>query len=201
MSTGKQRAGELWVLMQVRRLGIGWKNPLRRWSDHAETVLLWCALVLALLMIPAAAAIGTGVSHSLEASAARQRAVLHEVQGRTVVGTEGTLPSAPGSPLSLTQVSYVDPQGTEHEVLASVVTGTPAGATVPVWLDSSGHPVTAPRSESDNRAFGGTAGFFVVFGSWLLLWGLFRLACVPLNRRRLQDWDTEWREIAPRWLR
>ena len=75
MSTEKQRSGELWVLMQARRLGFG-RNPLRRWSDQAETVL----------------------------------------------------------------------------------------------------------------------------GSWLVLWGLFGLARLPLNLRRSRDWDAEWHTVAPRWL-
>ncbi|NUR98005.1 MAG: hypothetical protein HOV67_22470, partial [Kribbellaceae bacterium] len=199
MST-KHRTGELWVLMQARRLGIGRRNPMRRWSDNAETALRWCVLVAALLMVPASAAIGTGVSNALEASAARQRAALHDVQARTTMGTARALPDAPGSPLSLTQVSYIDPQGVERQGIASVLVGTPAGTEVTIWLDRSGKIVTAPRSRSDNEAFGATAGFFTVLGSWLLLWALFHLSCVPLNRRRLNAWDAEWQSIAPRWL-
>ncbi|HEY3560618.1 MAG TPA: hypothetical protein VGL05_24300 [Kribbella sp.] len=201
MSIGKQRAGELWVLMQARRLGIGRKNPMRRWSDHAETVLLWCVVVAALIMMPASAAIGTSVSNALETSAARQRASLHEVHARTLVSTVQTLPSAPGSALSLTQVSYVDSQGVDQQGFASVVIGTPAGADVTIWLDRSGKIVTAPRSRADNEAFGATAGLFTALGSWLLLWAVFHLSCIPLNRWRIQAWDAEWQNIAPRWLR
>lgn len=199
MGAGKQRAGELLVLMQARRLGIGRKNPMRRWSDHAESVLLWCVLVAALLMVPASAAIGTSVSSALETSAARQRAVLHETQAKTLTSTERTLPNAPGSALSLTQVSYVDPQGVAQQGFASVVIGTPAGSQVTIWLDRSGDIVTAPRSHADSDAFGATAGVLTFFGSWLLLWGLFRVVRIPLDRRRLQAWDAEWQSVAPRW--
>lgn len=201
MGAEQQRTGELLVLMQARRLGIGRKNPLRRWSDRAETALLWCTLVVALVMVPVSAAVGTHISGSLEASAAQQRAVLHKVRARTLESTERMVPSAPGDSLSRVQVSYVDAQGVPREGTTSVVIGTQADTDVPVWLDHSGTIVPAPRSPGDSQAFGGTAGFFMVLGSWLLLWGLFRLARLPLDRRRLRTWDAEWQEIAPRWLR
>ncbi|TCC08469.1 hypothetical protein [Kribbella soli] len=199
MSTGKQRSGELWVLLQTRRLGFG-RNPLRRWSDRAETALLWCAVIAALLLAPAGAAVGTGVRDSLNATAAQQRAVLHEVSARTLGSTERMVPSAPGDVLSRARVSYTDPQGVDREATASVAMGTKAGVEVTIWIDSSGSIVTAPRSRSDSAAFGVAAGIFTVLGSWLLLWGLFGLARLPLDRRRSRDWDAEWDTVAPRWL-
>jgi integrase len=76
--------------------------------------------------------------------------------------------------------------------MRSVVIGTKAGAAVPVWLDQSGSIVTAPRSKSDSAALGGTLSLFTVLGSWLLLWGLFRLARIPLDRRRFREWATAY---------
>lgn len=200
MSAGKQRSGELWVLMQARRLGVG-RNPLRRPSDRLETVLLWCALLVALLMIPVGAAVGTGVHDALDASAARQRASLSETQARTLESTERMFPSSPGDMLSRARVSYVDQQGMQREGTASVVIGTKAGVEVTIWLDRSGNIATAPRSSSDSAAYGVTVGFLTVLGSWLLVWGLFTLARIPLDRRRLRDLDAEWYAVAPRWLR
>lgn len=199
MGTGKQRSGELWVLMQARRFGFG-RNPLRRWSDQAETVLLWFALITAMLLVPMGAAVGTSVRSSLNASAAQQRAVLHEVRARTLESTERMVPSAPGDVLSRARISYTDPQGMVREGVAGVATGTKAGVEVTVWLDSSGYIVTAPRSRSDSAAFGVAAGIFTVLGSWLVLWGLFGLARLPLNLHRSREWDAEWHTVAPRWL-
>lgn len=200
MSAAKQRSGELWVLMQTRRLGIG-RNPLRRPSDRLESMLLWCALIAALLMLPIGAATGNAVRNTLDASSARQRAALHEVQARTLESAEHEVPSVPGDVLTVIKVGYVDTQNAERQGYTTVVRGTKAGANVSVWLDSSGTIVTAPRSTSDDAAFGATAGVSTVLGSWLLLWGLFRLARVPLDRRRLRAWDAEWTTIAPRWHR
>lgn len=200
MSAVKQRSGELWVVMQTRRLGLG-RNPLRRPSDRLETVLLWCALIAALLMIPIGAATGNGVRNSLEASSARQRAELHQVQARTLESAEHEVPTVPGDVMTIVQVGYVDAQGVERQGRTSVVRGTKSGAGVTVWLDGSGNIVPAPRSTADDVAFGTGAGISTVLGSWLLLWGLFRLARISLDRRRLRAWESEWTTIAPRWLR
>lgn len=200
MSAVKQRSGELWVLMQTRRLGFA-RNPLRRQSDRLETVLLWSALIVALLMIPIGAAVGNGVRDTLDASTARQRAALHEVQAQTLESAEHEVPSVPGDVLTVVQVGYVDLHGTERQGYTSVVRGTKDGTETTVWLDGSGNIVAAPRSTSDDAAFGASAGIATVFGSWLLLWGLFRLARIPLDRRRLRAWEAEWNTIAPRWLR
>ena len=200
MSTVKHRSGELWVLGQARRLGVG-KNPLRRRSDRIEAVVLWCGLVVALLLIPVAAAVGTGVGNASAESAARQRAVLHEVKATTLQDTANAAPSAPGDVLSRAMVSYVDANGVAREGMTSVVIGTKAGDEVTIWLDRSGNIVPTPRSGADSSTFGGTVGFLTLTGSWLLLWGLVRLARVPLDRRRAYDWESEWRSVAPRWLR
>lgn len=195
-----KRTGELWVLMHGHRLGLG-RNPLRRRSDRIETVLLWCALVAALLLIPVGAAVGTSVRNASDASAAQQRAALYEVKARTLAGTERSVPSAPGDVLSRVRVGYVDQHGVAREGTATVVIGTQAGTDVTVWLDQSGAIASAPRSASDGAAFGATVGLLVVLSSWLLLWGAFWLARIPLDRGRSEDWEDEWRSIAPRWSR
>lgn len=201
MSTVKERSGELWVLRQGRRLGIGRRNPLRRRSDRIEAALLWCGLIVALLLIPVAAAVGTSVRNAGEASAARQRAVLHGVKAHTLEGTERVVPSAPGDVLSRARISYVDHLGVAREGMTSVVIGTKSGDEVTIWLDRNGTIVTAPRVSADNAAIGSSTGFLTLAGSWLVLWGSVRLARIPLDRRRARDWDAEWQAVAPRWLR
>lgn len=200
MSTVKERSGELWVLRQARRFGIG-KSPLRRRSDRIESALLWSGLLVALLLVPAAAAVGTSVTNASEQSADRQRAVLREVRATTLEGTERDVPSAPGDVLSRVRVSYVDANGLPREGMTSVVIGTKAGAEVTIWNDRSGAVAVAPRSRSDSTAFGVAAGLSTLAVCWLLLWGAVRLSLVPLNRGRSREWDAEWQAVAPRWLR
>lgn len=200
MSTVKDRSGERWVVMQVRRLALG-RNPLRRRVDRIEAAVLWCGLVAALLMIPIGAAVGTSVRHTSEGSADRQRARLHEVNARTLERTEREIPSAPGDVLSRVRISYLDQLGVEREGTTSVVIGTKAGSEVTIWLDRSGAIMPAPRADADSATIGSFVGLLTVGGSWLLLWGALRLARIPLDRRRARDWENEWISVAPRWLR
>lgn len=193
-------SGELWALMQIRRLGIG-KNPLRRRSDRIETAVLWCAVIAALLLIPIGAAAGTSYRNAGDASAEQQRASLHEVRARTLESTEGQVPMTPGNVLTRVQISYIDPSGLQRQGSTNVVIGTKADAEVTVWLNQAGGIVAAPRSPGDNAAVGSWIGMLMVVGSWLLLWGAVRLARIPLDRRRSRDWAEEWLDVAPRWLR
>jgi hypothetical protein len=186
--------------MQLRRLSLR-DNPLRRRSDRLETWLLWCAVVGALLMIPIGAATGNAVRAALDDSSARERAGLRQVEARTLESAEHEVPSAPGDVLTVLKVEYVDPHGQARQGFAPVVRGTRAGAEITIWLDRDGTVVPTPRSASDNVAFGASAGFGTVVGSWLLLWGLFRLARIPIDRRRMRAWDAEWATVAPRWYR
>lgn len=200
MSTVRKRPGELWVLMQARRFGLG-RNPLRRRTDRIEAALLWCGLVAVLLLIPIGAAVGTSVRNASEASAEERRAHLVEVTARTLESTESEIPSAPGDLLSQARIGYVDQLGAEREGMTDVVIGTKAGAELTVWLDQAGAVVRAPRATSDSAAVGTAAGVLTVLSSWLLIWGAVRLARIPLDRRRAQDWEHEWISVASRWLR
>lgn len=200
MGAARQRSGELWVLMQARRLGFG-RNPLRRRVDRTEAALLWCALIFALLLIPIGSAVGTSYRNASDATAARQRAVLHEVQARTLEGTAFDAPTAPGQVLERVRVGYVDQRGVGREGTTSVVIGTKAGVEMPVWLDQTGQITTPPRTIGDSAALGSLIGVLTVTGSWLVLWIAFRLARIPLDRRRARAWDAEWRTVATRWTR
>ncbi|MEJ1109559.1 MULTISPECIES: hypothetical protein [unclassified Kribbella] len=115
MSTTRQRRAELLVLMWCRRLGFG-RNPLRRRVDRIESTFLLSALVAGLLVVPAAAALGTTA-----------------------------------------------------------------------W--------------ARNAALGIAAGLSLPMFVWPLLFGLFRLARRPLDRRRTQDWARDWEQVGPRWTR
>lgn len=200
MGAGEKRSGELWVLMQLRRLGFG-KNPLRRRSDRIEAAVLWCALVAALLLVPVGAAVGTNYRNASNASADARRTELQQVDARTLESTEGLVPTAPGDVQTSVRVSYVDPSGAERQGTTSVVIGTKADAQVTVWLDRNGEIVKAPTSHGDSAAMGTWIGMLSVAGSWLAVWGVVRLVRVPLDRRRARDWSTEWLDVAPRWLR
>jgi hypothetical protein len=197
MSTTRQRRGELSVLMQLRRLGFG-RNPLRRRVDRLESALLLGVLVAALLAIPAAAALGTTIRNRAEHTAAQQRAELHPVQARTLENTAKAVPSARGQIATPVRVIWFDALGSPQEGWADVLIGTKAGTELTIWLDRTGARARAPRESADSAALGVAAGVTMPMLVWPLLWGLFRLARLPLDRRRAQEWAREWEQVSPR---
>lgn len=199
MSTTHHRRAELFVAMQLRLLGLG-RNPLRRRVDRLEAVLMMCALVVALLVIPAAAGLGTTVREHAEDSAAQQRAQVHPVQARTLENASEAV--APSLGLNTTvRVRWVDPSGSPHEGRADVLVGTAAGTELTIWLDRAGLMTKAPRLPADNAALGIAVGFTVPVLAWPLLFALFRGARRSLERRRAEEWAREWELVSPRWTR
>ncbi|WP_329478680.1 hypothetical protein OG555_39490 [Kribbella sp. NBC_01484] len=197
MSIGRSRSGELWVLMRARRLGYG-RNPLRRRVDRIESAIVLGAVLAALLMIPIAAATGTALRNASDHAAAHRRAVLTQVQARTLEDTESA-PDGTGQVDTTVRVTWIDPAGRPHEGRANVAFGTKKDAEVIVWLDSSGAITLPPRPAGDSAAIGSAVGLSLAMVSWLLIAGLARLSVVPLNRRRMRAWEREWEIVAPRW--
>jgi hypothetical protein len=198
MSTGQNRRGERWVLMQARRLGWG-RNPLRRPVDRMESAIVFGAVFAALLMIPASAAVGTAVQNASEHGAAQRRAVLNQVAARTLEDTAPALPEATGQIDTRVRVTWIDAAGWPREGEADVMLGTKKDTEVTVWLDSAGAITAAPRPAGDSEAIGGAVGLSLAMASWLLIAALARLSVVPLNRRRMRDWEREWKTVAARW--
>ncbi len=198
MSIGQNRSGERWVLMQARRLGFG-RSPLHRTVDRIESAIILCAVLVALLITPVAAAVGTAVRNASEHAAAQRRAVLSQVQARTLENTESALPDAPGQVTSRVRVAWTDPAGWPREGRTNVAIGTKKDTEVTVWLDGSGAITAPPRPAGDSAAVGGAVGLSLAMMSWLLIAGLARLSVVPLNRRRMRDWEREWEAVATRW--
>jgi hypothetical protein len=198
MSTVRQRRGELWVLMQLRRFGFG-HNPLRRRVDRIEAAVLISALVVALLAIPAAAILGTTVRDRSEDAAARQRAVIHQVQARTLEDTAEAVPSVSGQVVSQVRIAWSDASGLLRESRTDVLIGTRAGTPVTIWLDRSGALARAPREPGDSAALGAAVGLALPMLAWPFLWGTFWLVHHSLDRRRAEQWTREWKRVSARW--
>ncbi|WP_157979553.1 Rv1733c family protein [Kribbella monticola] len=198
MNTVHQGRSEQWVLMQARRLGFG-RNPLRRGFDRIEAALFWCALLLALLLVPAAAALGTSVSAASERAAVHQRSQLRQVEAHALEDGGPIFPATPGQAGVRVRVGWQDETGWPQEGRTIVANGTKAGSAVTIWLDRNGAIAKPPRQSTDSSALGGLVGIITVMLGWLLLAALSRLARVPLDRRRALAWEREWAEVSPRW--
>ena len=96
-------------------------------------------------------------------------------------------------------MTWIDPAGRPREGRANVAFGTKKDAEVIVWLDSSGSVTLPPRPAGDSAAIGSAVGMSLAMVSWLVIAGLARLSVVPLNRRRMRDWEREWESVAAQW--
>jgi hypothetical protein len=200
MSTTHQHRAELFVVMQLRLLGLG-RNPLRRRVDRLEALFLLTAVLAALLVIPAAAAFGSTIRNRAEHSAAEERAEVRPVQARTQENTAEAVPSSFGVTTTTVRVRWFDTSGSAHEDNAHVLIGTKAGTELTIWLDRAGVMARAPRPPADSIVLGVAAGVTMPLLAWPLLLVLFRFARRPLEDRRAQAWACEWEQVSPRWTR
>lgn len=175
------------------------RNPLRRTSDRAETVLLLLLVVAFLATAPVAALIsGTRVHAIAQRTALAQRASRHQVTA-TVVAAPAVPASDAGNIDAATQVRWTAPNGRAITGQVIVPFGTQPGAKVRVWTTRGGQLAAEPLGDpqvADLTVIGGVAGAAAV-AAVLALSGL--LVHWSLNRRRMAAWEFEWRATGPRW--
>jgi hypothetical protein len=89
--------------------------------------------------------------------------------------------------------------GREHTGRIDAPAGSRAGTVVPIWVDRSGAPTTAPLNSSDVAADTLSAAVlasFALTGTALLAHGT---VLALLHRSRMRRWAREWAAIEPTW--
>jgi len=186
----------------LARLLRGWRldrNPLRRGSDRAETIVLGALLAVFLAAVPFAAhAAGSWGYASAARTAQAQRTSLHPVtatlsQAQPVFSNYG-----PASDY-VVQARWWAPDGRVRTGELSVTADVAAGHTMRIWIDRSGRLTGPPlsrdqltgRAELAAGAAIGCLATVLITAAWLT-----RRA---LDRRRLTGWDADWLANGPRW--
>ncbi len=196
---GRNRMPRVTLLGRIvrgRRLD---RNPLRRRSDRAETVVL-ALLTLAFLVVAPLAALACGGW----ANAAAHRAELTQAASRRLVTVVVLAkPAAPalgaGDWGTTAPARWTAPDGTVVKGEVPVPYGTQAGDTFSLWSTKDGHLTGQPMNDSQAASLviiaeiGGAAGVAVALAS---VGGLARWS---LNRRRMAAWDVDWQATGPRW--
>lgn len=198
VSMDRYASGESWLVWVARRFGFG-RNPLRRHTDRIESAIFLSALLVAVLVVPAAVAVGTAVQDASERAAAQRRAVLTEAPATTLEEVQSWSGAGSGVVMSWAKVGWTDADGLPREGWSSVPIGTTKGSEVTIWLDPSGAISAPPRQPGESEAIGGAVGLTAAMVAWLVLIGLTRLAQVWLDRRRSRDLDREWEQTDHRW--
>ncbi len=190
--------GTCWLIRLLRGLRPD-RNPLRRGSDRAETVVLAALLAAFLAGAPfAAGAAGHWASLSANRLAQAQRATLTPVTA-TIVRNAPVWSGYGSGSGAVTQARWRTPDGRTRGGDVYVPARDLAGGTVRIWVDGTGRLARPPLSRDQvtgriqflaGAAVSGIATLLAVVG-WL--------AHRSLNRRRLAGWDADWLATGPRW--
>jgi hypothetical protein len=183
----------------VRRFTLG-SGPLKRTSHTVEFVSRVVVLLVVLLSVPVALAVGTAVRSDL-AAVARQQA--DERTQVTAVVTSDAVAPADASPRVRIPVParWTSPDGTpvEGQVLARPTTR--AGDTLVLWTTSDGRPTGPPMTPAAVRrstlVLAGLGWAGTVVTAVLLHVALCRLLASRADRR----WEREWARVEPTWSR
>jgi hypothetical protein len=182
----------------VRRVFRG-RNPLARTGDRVESAVFVVALLIALLAVPVAAAVGSEVYARESVVSTEQLRTRHQVEA-TLLDDVGPA-VATGVPGPAVRASWRAPDGTPRQGVVTAFYGLKAGGTVPIWTDGGG-ALTTPPLTSDGAVITavGWAGLL-----WLGLACVLCSACLltaTLNgRRNARRWEAGWTAIEPEWTR
>lgn len=186
------RATRLGRFVRGRRLD---RNPLRRPSDRVETAVL-ALLVIVFLVAAPFTALASGSWALARARHAQEAQLASSYQVPALVLKLESLQSA-----------FEDPQAqarwTAHDgrVVTGVITvplATAVGATEQLWTTADGQITTAPLEDSQVTGQAYTAEAFGVGALAVLLTVTGLVTRWTLDKRRMADWDKEWRATDPR---
>ncbi|MGW3652893.1 Rv1733c family protein [Streptomyces sp. NPDC000878] len=173
-------------------------NALRRHSDVVEARIVFATWTLALL---GAAFAGQTAAEGADQGLTERRAAVHTV---TVVLAEDASRIPPTTTgfddgKVWAQVRWTTVDGVTHTARTKVEPEATAGTRVTAWADSTGALVAEPPTATEAKlevvgtgllVASGT-GSAVLAGGWLVRKGLLR--------RRLVEWDAEWKRVGPQW--
>ncbi|MFF4507351.1 hypothetical protein [Streptomyces sp. NPDC001401] len=184
--------------MRAGRRGKKWlwrwrANPLRRRDDVLEACLV--------LAVWALIAVGGTLAGVLTARAAddvfaQQRAEHTPV--RAVLLTDAPRAVTKGY-RALVKVRWTVADGSTRTGKTLVDGGRKAGSTLALWTDPQGNLTTQPPSRTDAAVEAGFLGAGSALAVTGMAFGAGGAARWWLDRRRIDQWGTEWDLVGPRW--
>lgn len=185
----------------VRRAFPG-RNPLATFGDRVEGAVLALGVVVALLAVPVAGAVGSEIYVTHESGVEAEQKSRTHVDAVLVEDA----PSMNGAASREAVVETTDavaawrtPDGLERKGVVRAPYGAEAGTTLRIWVDLSGEPTEPPMTNQGatfNAIFSALMLWGLIVGAMAMLFGLVRFACM---RIRLRWWQLEWELTAPDW--
>lgn len=179
------------------------RNPLRRPSDRAETLVGGWLLVMLAVLAPLVAH-GAATETQRIAQHARVTALATEHQV-----TATTLRTAPPAVTTLYSVTdafgvgarWLAPDGKTRTGQIQVDASAPRGTRERIWVNGSGDVAPPPLPAGQVSRLAGQAAWISVPVLIVVFLALAALIRLVLRRRRLAAWDAEWTVIGPKWNR
>jgi hypothetical protein len=190
------------MIKRVVHYALPFRSGVARVGDRVEGAVLLVAVLIALLGVPVAAAIGSEVYASGKVAAAEQAVTRHPVRA-TLLADAPPAPADTGRGVAVDRSAvparWVAADGATRSGAVDVPAGAKAGAEVPIWVDDTG-AVSAPPLTVDGAVVGGTLVAVALWGGVVALLCLVWLV-VRAVRGRLsaQSWEREWALVEPGW--
>ncbi len=175
-------------------LGRGWwvrllgRNPLVRSSDRIEVMVLSLAVLLTVVAVPVAGAIGTFVYDAHARVYAEEAQIRHQVTATAI--EDGTVVMQPTS-LSFTARATWSAAGRDHSDIVMWSDQVKAGDQQSIWVNADGAKVGPPSSSSDAAADAVAIAINVWLGVAAASAGLVYVVRRGLDHRRYAQWDRE----------
>lgn len=196
---GRQRVPRVTLMSRLVRARRFDRNPLRRASDRAESVVLLVLVVAFVVSAPlVVAASGAWTRAAAHRAELAQAASLRQVTA-VVLAVDGPRASGSWDLVSQAKAQWTAPDGAVVTGQLPVRNGTNTGATFRVWVTRDGHLAEQPMTDSQAASLvitaqvAATAAFAIV----LALAGV--LTRWSLDKRRMASWDADWQATGPRW--
>ena len=175
---------------------------LMRSVDRVEAGLFIATVIVVLLLLPVALAMGSESYANQSRLGDEQSLTRHPATATLLADAPPVSYGMTGQPVVVTSdvvARWTLPDGTLRDGTVPASHGSKAGQPVSIWLDRAGDPVAAPITH-DSAAMGAIA---IALGTWAAaagaLGGLFLLVRFGLNRYRSAAWQREWSAIEPGW--
>jgi hypothetical protein len=167
--------------------GLFGRNPLLRASDRIEALVMALTVMVSLLAVPVAAAVGTAVHDSRRDVYAQQHHTRHLV---TATITDDTAAQNISRTNNATMAVRWSAAGTEHTGAVKAQSATKPGDHVAIWVDNNGALTNEPTPTTRAGADAVTAALFtwagVTAAAAILLAGT-RAVCDRIRATRWQQ--------------
>lgn len=162
------------------------RNPLLRFSDRVEALVITVAVAVALIALPVVAVVGVGVYDAHHRTAAEQARTRHPVTA-TVTGADSADPSN-------VQVTWRTATG---ERAGAVRWNQPVrvGEHVDIWVDDQGNQVAPPMPASGAVIDAGLSALAIFVIVAIAMGSLVAVARIRLGRTRDAGWEREIRRL------